>query len=429
MVFNNYQILKRGDYVMKLYVKRYLVNDIKFGDISSFDDGILLLNKESLISHSLLNRSKYSIDFDIAKPKESKRIIHITDAVKPAWKNEGSAFPGWTKGEQRAGSGITHQLDNMVVMQCCKYPGIQEGIVDMTGNGAKYSIFSSKNILVMKVNVKDTSIGKEELARDLNLMTLNVAEYAASLTKQVTSNNSDVYEIKNKSDQLPNIGYAYFIQGQGPLRNVHIYGRDSVTIKPLLIHPNEIKDGAIISGNYIIACQKNPTILHQENPVIDLLYKRDGVNLNFAGVIMSTESSTLEDKKENARIIANFAKERNMDGIIITQEGGGHADVDLMLTTEACEEKGIKTVVITNELSGIDGDLTPLVSFSMAEDAIITSGNNDEVVTLDGVDEVIGGEDLINGDIDPFSSFSTSLGILYTATNQLGANKMTSIEY
>lgn len=413
---------------MELIIKSHEVKDIQFGKTSCFQDKVLFLNKDDLISRIDLNNRNYTIDFDISRPNESKRIINITDAAKPAWKEDGSAFPGWTSGENKAGYGLTHQLENMSVMQCCKFPGIQEGIVDMKGNGAGYSIFSKMINLVMTVNINNSDINKEVLAKDLKLMVLTVAEYTASLACK-NENISKTYKISAGNEELKNIGYAYFIQAQGPLRNVHVYGEDCVTMKPRLMHPNEIKDGAIVSGNYIIACQKNPTIFHQDNPVINMLYMKDGKELNFTGVIVSTESNLLENKKENAAIIAHIAKEKGMDGIIVTQEGGGHADVDLMLTAEACEKEGIHTVIITNEIAGANGDLPSLVSFSKEEDAIITCGNNDEIIVLDSVEEVIGGTDILGGKFDPYSSFETNLGILYTSTNQLGINKMTAVEY
>jgi glycine reductase len=412
---------------MILTIKNHVVKDIKFGNRSSYADQVLTLDKNNLINNFHLNNENYKVDFAIAKPNESKRIIHITDVVKPSWKEEGSSFPGWTSGDNKAGCGITHQLENMTVMQCCSFQGIQEGIVDMTGVGAKYTLFSSKINFIMMVDVINPDVNKKDLSKDLNLMILLVSEYIASLAGKNTGDILNTYEIKTQNSMLPNIGYAYFIQAQGPLRNVHIYGEDCVAMNPRLMHPNEIKDGAVVSGNYIIACQKNPTFFHQENPIINLLYEKDGKELNFSNVILSTESSMLESKKDNASAIAALAKQEGMNGIIITQEGGGHADVDLMLTAEACEEARINTVIITNEIAGSNGDLPPLVSFSKVEDAIITCGNNDEVITLDSVKEVIGG-DLINGNVDPYSSFDTSLGIMYTATNQLGANKMTSIE-
>lgn len=414
---------------MELVIRSHEVKDIQFGKTSYYSDNVLFLNKDDLISQIDLNNGNYTIDFDISRPNESKRIINITDTVKPAWKEDVSAFPGWTSGENKAGQGLTHQFENMTVMQCCKFPGIQEGIVDMKGNGAKYSIFSKMINLVMVVNINNYDINKEELAKDLKVMVLTVSEYIASLAVKNENSISKTYKISSANNELKNIGYAYFIQAQGPLRNVHIYGEDCVMMKPRFMHPNEIKDGAIVSGNYIIACQKNPTVFHQDNPVIDNLYIKDGEKLNFSGVIVSTESNLLENKKENAATIAQIAKEKGMDGIIVTQEGGGHADVDLMLTAEACEKEGIHTVIITNEIAGANGDLPSLVSFSKAEDAIVTCGNNDEIIELDSVEEVIGGTDILGGKFDPYSSFETNLGILYTSTNQLGISKMSAVEY
>ena len=141
---------------------------------------------------------------------------------------------------------------------------------------------------------------------------------------------------------------------------------------------------------------------------------------------MSTESSRLEGKRENARCIAELAKERRIDGLLITQEGGGHADVDLMLTAEACEERGIRTVVLSNEIAGEEGNLPSLTAFSDKEDAIVSTGNNDEVIHLPAVKTAVGGETILDGAIAAAAEFNTSLGIIYAASNQLGASRMTA---
>lgn len=414
-----------------LTIRKHHVSSIVWGERASFSAGKLTLNKEQLIAASLHDLKNYEIDFEFALPGESKRIVHITDAVRPAKKNDGlSAFPGWLKGANQAGQGITCQLDNMAVMQSCRFSDIQEGIVDMSGTGALYSTFSKTINLVMIVTPLGSNIDKKELALDLKMMILRAAEYTASLAFGQSGGVENRYELGAASaETLPRIGYAYFIQAQGPLRNVHIYGEDCVTMKPRILAPEAILDGALVSGNYIIACQKNPTFMHQENPIIKGLFEQDGTTLSFRGVIVSTESSSLEGKKENAFLIAQLASEMRLDGILVTQEGGGHADVDLMLTLDECEKAGIKSVILTNEIAGPRGDLPPLVSYSDRADAIVTNGNNDQVIILDSVAESVGGLDILGGKFNARDGFETSLGIIYTSTNQLGYNSMKTIVY
>ena len=414
-----------------LTIRKYHTDSLSWGDSPIWSSGKLVLNKQTLIDTSLGDLKNYELDFEIAQPGDNTRIIHITDAVRPAKKAGGiSAFPGWTAGENQAGRGITFQLENVVVMQTCRFADIQEGIVDISGAGARYSAFSKMINLVMTVTPLGTHVDKKELAQDLKMMILRAAEYTASLAAEQKGYAEENYELSPMSQEKgPRVGYTCFIQAQGPLRNVHICGEDCVAMKPRILAPEAILDGALVSGNYIIACQKNPTIFHQENPIIKGLFERDKLALSFGGVIVSTESSSLEGKKENARLIARLARELKLDGILVTQEGGGHADVDLMMTLDECEKSGVKTVILTNEIAGPQGDMPPLVSYSDRADAIITNGNNDEIVSLDSAGHVIGGSDILNGKFSADDGFKTSLGILYTSTNQLGFNSMKTVVY
>lgn len=411
---------------MHLIRRNHTVDRLQFDKFSSFSGDVLKINQAELTDYVLRDLSGFELDFKIASPGLSQRIIHITDVVMPSYKETGPAFPGWTGPKKTNGHGVTHHIQNLAIAQSFLYPGIQDGLMDMSGQGSVYAPLSSLHLLVMIVNLTDLTKPKSELAPELNMMNLRAAEYVGKLLINEEGVDTN-YELV-KDQKHPKVGYAYFIQAQGPLRNVHLYADDCVNMTPKLVHPNEILDGALVSGNYIIACQKNPTWFHQNNPVILEAYNRHNKEICFSGVIISTEQSLLEGKQQNADIIAKIAMEQQWKGIILTQEGGGHADVDLMLTAEACEDAGIKVVMLINEIAGPKGALPPLVSWSDKADAIVTTGNNDEIIILPSVEEVIGG-DKIAGDRFAEEQLITSLGIIYASTNQLGATKMTTTEY
>ncbi len=408
---------------------RNTVKKVIFSDNSSFTDGILRVSKTELSSAALKNIERpYSFDIDIAYPGEKTRIVHITDAIKPSFKPGASAFPGWTDGVNNCGKGITYQLEGIALLQSFAHPAAQEGIVDMSGEGAKYSEFSKKINLVMCVKPGVSGIDKAQLAYDLVKMHTQAAEYLASLSegsKEIIEEYPEE-DILNGECELPKVAYAYFLQAQGPFRNVFLFGKDCTKLKATYVSPLQIMDGAIVSGNYIIACQKNPTIYHQENPVVKRGMELNGKSIRFVGAFTATESSLLDGKRDNAMSIAKAASDMGCQGVIITQEGGGHADVDLIFTGDACTEKGIKTVIIANEIAGPDGSLPPLVSFSDKSDAIVTTGNNDQIIKVDPMEKAIGGDVISGGAHGALDGFSTALGIMYTSTNQLGVSKMTT---
>ena len=52
---------------------------------------------------------------------------------------------------------------------------------------------------------------------------------------------------------------------------------------------------------------------------------------------------------------AKICKQLGADGVIISEEGYGNPDSDLVMICERLEKSGIKTVLITDECSGWDG--------------------------------------------------------------------------
>ena len=221
-----------------------------------------------------------------------------------------------------------------------------------------------------------------EFDRTTRKAALEAAVYLAEPTRQLTPDHVEVFDLEvtaNRDLQLPRVVYLYHLQSQGLLRDTLVYGENARELLPTLLHPNEVLDGALVSGNYIIACQKNPTYLHLHNPLVLELARRHGRDLIFAGVVLANEHNTLREKERSAKFAAKLAWQLGAQGAVITQEGGGHADTDLMLCCRESERLGIKTVILANEIAGAAGDLPSLVDSVPEADAVVTTGNNDEV--------------------------------------------------
>ncbi len=97
------------------------------------------------------------------------------------------------------------------------------------------------------------------------------------------------------------------------------------------------------------------------------------------------------------------------------------------------EEKGIKTVIITDEYAGRDGRSQSLADAHSSANAVITGGNANEVIVLPKMDKVIGTLDYtdiiaggFDGSLDPTGSITVEIQAITGATNELGFNKMSS---
>ena len=416
------------------------IDDIQFGEISKVENGVLYVNKSELSALLLKDKRFASVEFDIARPGESVRITPVKDVIEPRVKAEGpgAMFPGVLSAVDTVGTGTTHVLRGAAVVTCGKVVGFQEGIIDMTGLGADYTPFSKTNNLVLTFTpVADLTSYEYEDA--LRLAGLKSAAYLGEFGKHITPCETKAYEFLPitksiaKYPDLPKVGYVQMLQSQGLLHDTYVYGVDMKQSITTLINPTEIFDGAIISGNCVSACDKNTTYHHQNNPVITDLFEEHGKTLNFVGMIITNENVYLADKQRSSDWTAKLCEYLGLDGAIVSQEGFGNPDTDLIMNCKKIEAKGIKTVIITDEYAGRDGTSQSLADVDAAADAVVTGGNANEVVALSKLDRVIGTLDYVDkiaggfeNNLQPDGSIVVEIQAITGATNELGFNKMSA---
>ena len=323
---------------MKLEMGYIYIKDIQFADESKVQDGVLYVNKDELRKTALEDEHLKSAEFDIAKPGESVRITPVKDVIEPRVKVEGNGgeFPGVVAKVDTVGSGKTYALKGMAVVTAGPIVGFQEGVIDMTGPGADYTPFSKTQNLVMVLEPVE-GIKQHDYERAVRMAGFRVASYIGELARELTPDETEVFEtctIKEgleKYPDLPRVAYVQMLQSQGLLHDTYVYGVDAKKILPTLLSPTEVMDGAIISGNCVSACDKNPTYVHQNNPVVHDLFKQHGKTLNFVCQIITNENVYLADKERSSNFTAKLCKMLDLDGVIVSQEGFGNPDTDLIM--------------------------------------------------------------------------------------------------
>lgn len=425
---------------MKLEMGYIYIKDIQFADESKVQDGILYVNKDELTKTALEDEHLKSAEFDIAKPGESVRITPVKDVIEPRVKVEGNGgeFPGVVAKVDTVGSGKTYALKGMAVVTAGPIVGFQEGVIDMTGPGADYTPFSKTQNLVMVLEPVE-GIKQHDYERAVRMAGFRVASYIGELARELTPDETEVFEtctIKEgleKYPDLPRVAYVQMLQSQGLLHDTYVYGVDAKKILPTMLCPTEVMDGAIISGNCVSACDKNPTYVHQNNPVVHDLFKQHGKTLNFVCQIITNENVYLADKERSSNFTAKLCKMLDLDGVIVSQEGFGNPDTDLIMNCKKIEAEGVKTVIITDEYAGRDGNSQSLADADPAADAVVTGGNANEVIILPKMDKVIGtlafinkiagaSEDTLRED----GSLEVELQVITGATNETGFNKLSA---
>ena len=425
---------------MRLEMGHIYIKDIQFASESKIEDGILYVSEEAVKAVALEDEKIKSVSFDIAKPGESVRITPVKDVIEPRVKVEGrgGVFPGVIAKVDTVGEGKTYALKGMAVVTAGKIVGFQEGIIDMTGPGADYTPFSKTLNLVMVCEPVD-DIKQHDYEKAVRFAGFRVATYIAELARDLTPDETKVYEtctIKEgfeKYPDLPRVAYVQMLQSQGLLHDTYVYGVDAKKIVPTILSPTEVMDGAIVSGNCVSACDKNPTYVHENNPVVHDLFEEHGKTINFVCQIITNENVYLADKQRSSDWTAKLCKMLDLDGVIVSQEGFGNPDTDLIMNCKKIEAEGVKTVIITDEYAGRDGKSQSLADADAAADAVVTGGNANQVVILPKLDKVIGtldyftkiagaSEETLRED----GSLEVELQVLTGATNETGFNKLSA---
>jgi glycine reductase len=271
----------------------------------------------------------------------------------------------------------------------------------------------------------------------VRLAGLRAAVYLSKACKNVVPDEVEAYELNPVTDTtLPRVAYVYPVSSEGLLHDTYVYGVDAKKLLPTLIHPNEVMDGTIVSGNCVSACDKNTTYHHVNNVVIKELYRKHGKDLNFIGVIITNLKVTLADKERASDYASKLAKLIGAEGVIISKEGFGNPDTDLMMLCRKTEEYGIKTVLLTDEFAGRDGGSQSLADAVPQADAVISVGNANEMITLPPMRRVIGDlkpAEVIAGGFAGCLATDGGLNIeiqsIMGSTCQLGFSKLTARGY
>lgn len=425
---------------MQLEVGRVYIKDLAFSDKTYIENGVLYICKEELKNYLKADRNIEEVDIEFARPGESVRIIPIKDIVQPRYKVKGSGqvFPGFIGDVETVGEGTTNILEDCAIVTSGKIVNFQEGIIDMSGPGAKYNSFSKMNNVVLLITPKP-GLDKHTHEATVRVAGLKAAAYLGKASENLIPDETEVFTYNNIIEastlypDLPKVIYVYMIQAQGLMHDNYIYGLNAKGMLSTIISPTEVIDGAIVSGNCAAPCHKNATIHHLNNPVILELLRRHGKDLNFIGVIITNESTMLADKKRGAYYTQKIAKIVGAEGAIITEEGGGNPETDLMLNCKNLEYAGIKTVLITDEYAGRDGRSQGLADVTPEADAVITNGNGNELITLPPMEKVIGNLESVeiitggfSGSLHQDGSITVEIASIMGSLCELGYERLTT---
>lgn len=386
----------------RLEIGNFYVKDVLFGTETKFENGVLTIHKAEAIEFIQKDEHITSVDIIIAKPGDDTRIVPIKEAVEPRIRPDGrSVFPGVTGELAPCGEGEVYALKGVSVLGVGQHWGsFGDGLVDMGGEGQKYTLFGSLiNIcIVAETDEADERHEQQKTNHAIRWASHKFAEYLGKTVVNQVPDEKETFEFEAVTQRSKDISalpsVVLVLQPQSQMEemgyNDLLYGWDLNHFIPTFMNPNEVLDGAIISGSFMPASSKWSTYDMQNFPTIKSLYREHGKTLNFLGVIMSNLNVSLEQKERSAIFVANLAKALGADGAIVTEEGYGNPDTDYIRCIVALEDVGVKVVGISNECTGRDGASQPLVVLDEKANALVSAGNVSELIELPACKTVIG---------------------------------------
>ncbi|MGH2704282.1 MAG: glycine/sarcosine/betaine reductase component B subunit [Actinomycetota bacterium] len=418
----------RGGERQNLALRRLVhrVESLEIGNATSFDHGNLTVVPDAaamLFDDPAIAR----VTLQVAAPGDRVRIVKVLDSVEPRTKGPGGGgiFPGFVSAARPQGRGDTHVLRGMAVVVAGYLPRAQEGLVEMRGDAAAMSPLGDLHNLVVEFEPAQDARW-EDVDAALRLGALRLAAAVAAAALEAEPDEVEVLPSDPSRDGLPRIGAVTNLQTQGSFKDVFVYGRSFSGSLPTVIDPNELDDGAVVSGQYGHPGLKNPTYVFQNHPVVAALRARDGTDLTFAGLVISPEPVDQTQKELVSAHAARLCRALGFDAAIITKEGGGNADADVTLKMDAFEDLGVVGIGILNEMSGPHGTGPPLVVPPERAKSLISTGNYDERLELGEVDRALGGDRIDIVDAEATAAVAIPTAALYGSLNPLGWGRLTA---
>ena len=381
---------------MKLEQNLIYIKDVVLGDVNKVEDGVLTVDVEGLKAAVLEDDKVKDVSVDLAKPGERVRIVPVKDVIEPRFRvGRTNGFPGVTTKYEQAGNGVVNILKGAAIVTIGDMVGFQEGVIDMWGEGALWTPFSQTFNIVVDITPKD-GLDPHQHEVVVRLAGLRASTFVGLAAENAAIDETKVYEIGSMAEEvakypdLPKVAYVQMNIAQGLLHDTFFYGVDLKEILPTWFHPFEELDNAVISGNCVAACDKITTYQHQNNALTYDLYDQHGKTINFIGNIFSPELTTLDGKFRNCDYCAKLCEQLGADGVIVSEEGYGNPDSDLVMICSRLEKRGIKTALVTDECSGWDGTSQPLTDTAPEAVAVVSSGNVSKVIELEPADRVLG---------------------------------------
>lgn len=394
--------MSRGGRAGPLELADFPVDELRLGGPLRYADRTLEADEAELAEVASRDPRILSARLDSVRPGERVRVTGVRDVTEPRVKvhGPGQVFPGVTNPVVPVGAGRTHRLSGMTLITTAEYEGVirtgttsqRSAILDMWGPGAELTGFSRLPGLVLTLRLPQGLV-EAEAHQAIQAAEYRVAQRLAEATLAAEPAGIDTHGAAHGNPGLPRtvVIVGCITESEHLPSGLGYYGLPVRESLSTVVHPNELLDGAV-TGNTLKTVAYYPTTWDWQNQPLCLQLSREhGRRLDFAGVILQRiRFESFREKEVAAHNAAQVAHALGAEAALLTWLGSGNAFLEVMLTVRACEQRGIKTVLVTYEYGGKDGADSPLLFYDEAADAVVSTGSRDRALGLPAADRVVG---------------------------------------
>src|SRR5262245_35156178 len=425
---------------MQLTLAYHSITEISFGTPTRLNGSALVVDQEALREIVLQDDSLAVVDFAIARPGESCRAGPIFDIVEPRAKEPpGADFPGIIGAPTTAGIGTTHVLAGAAVSVLAEMSpdpsrSATGRVLEMSGPVTVASDYSSLQHLLVIPRTKE-GLPRPAILKAYRFAAVKVAVHLARAALNQKPNSVHAFQAVGACEpgreglsRVAYVGQIFSRQRKPAVDEPILYGTNTDGMLPILLHPDEWLDGAIVPSlqSWFGGTE---TYFYQNHPVILELYRRHRAReINFVGTIATIAGSDNFDRDRHCRAAANLVKwNLKADAVALTKWGGGLPHADLAETARLLEGMGVRTAVMVSDMSK-DRRVESALLFNFPEvNAIVYNGGNGTQWEMPRVERIITATPelakLLGGPL--MIGAWNVVGI----TNQQGASRMRALVY
>ncbi|MBA5851633.1 D-proline reductase (dithiol) proprotein PrdA [Clostridium sp. cel8] len=347
----------KEDKIIRTLVKKYYkVNDVKLGSKTSFENGVLTIN-ESIVDKAIESTPLIKdLKIDIITP-ENRHVF--TETIM-------DVCPIATKVEGKLGEGVSHVLDGAVFM----LTGVDEDGVQIHEFGSSEGYLDEKmafgrpgcadeNDIIIRVNaVIQRGTGMERrgpfAAHSAEDVIIQDVRNAIKKVSDPIEKEKTYHDVKKYGK--PRVVLIKEIMGQGamhdnvlcPIEPAGVHGgQKNVDLGnvPVMMTPNQVRDGAIHALTCIGPATKEMTRHYFREPLVEGLAEDE--ELNLVGVIFVGSPQVNDEKSYVSERLGTLVESLDVEGAIVTTEGFGNNHIDFTSHIEQIGMRGIPVVGVS----------------------------------------------------------------------------------